>query len=103
MAAVKFCNINRYFLQEWPDESVVELLEKNLSQLNKKNYHIITGKWGTEDLIEKINNIDIIDELIMADCFYNKKNFISLLSTISYVLRVKYDIKRVLCIYHHRK
>lgn len=82
---------------------MVELLEKNLSQLNKNNYHIITGKWGTEDLFEKINDIDNIDELIMADCFYNKKNFIPLLSTISYVLRIKYDIKRALCIYHHRK
>lgn len=103
LAAIKLCNISRYFLQEWPDESIVELLKKNLSQINKKNYRILTGKWGTEDIIEKISIIDNINELIMADCFYNKKSFIMLLSTISHVLRINNCIKRALCIYHHRK
>lgn len=100
---MKYCKVNRYFLQEWPNMMIVQLLEKNLSQLSNNNYHIMTGKWGTKDLFEKVKSIYNIDELIMADCFYNKKNFVPLLSTISYVLRIKNNIKRALCIYHHRK
>lgn len=95
--------VNRYILQEWPDESSLELLESNLSNISKEKYEIISGKWDDPALDVSIKNLDQVDLLVMADCFYEKNNFPLLLSTISETFNSHPCLKKAVCIYHHRK
>ena len=88
-------------LQEWPDESVIASLSRNLT--SPERVEIVSGKWGDTELHERIFlKYKQIDVFIMADCFYSKKTFPCLLSSISYVLN-NTNASSSICIYHHRK
>lgn len=103
MFAIKTRIANRYILQEWPDDSLIQTLESNLSDLPTEKFKIISGKWGDKHLNKLIMNLGHIDLLIMADCFYDKKNYPHLLTTISETMNSHPSLKKAVCIYHHRK
>ena len=99
----KSCSVQKYILQEWPDETVLETLAINIAEINPLQVEIITGKWGDQGIFDEIWKLKNIDHLVMADCFYNKRSFPYLLATITNILNTFPSIKKATCVYHHRK
>lgn len=76
---------------------------KTFSNIKPSKFEIIQGIWGDKELIYQIKKFGEIDILVMADCFYDKQNFPYILATISEIFNIYPSIKRVICVYHHRK
>jgi predicted nicotinamide N-methyase len=93
----------RYHLQEVPVSSLLQNLEQTISQVrDSARFRVIPGMWGEEALTEAINGLDAIDYVLLSDCFYAKKNFAPLVSTLDSLLQA-FPQAQIFCAHHQRK
>ncbi|GLE02546.1 hypothetical protein PINS_up011384 [Pythium insidiosum] len=49
--------------------------------------------WGSLDLVERVNELAQVDIILAADCFYQSKDFESVLATVAIVFRCNPDAR----------